>query len=92
MERIKETEWKLTDPDTNQYGRQLNNLEYEFKEDGKDIRLINLLDYTSKEIEECINTYGYTMYITTNKLKNVSELYGNDANWIIAECLFECDL
>ena len=35
-------EWKLTDSDTNQYGRQLTDVLFEFKEDGKEETGIDL--------------------------------------------------
>lgn len=97
LKEIFSKEWKLTDADTNQYGRQLNNVLFEFKEDGKDVTGIDLTAYRNKEIESVINSYGYTLFrlsaIIGDKkgLENIFDLYGKDANWIIAECIFETD-
>lgn len=80
-------EWKLTDPNCNQYGRQLRNNVYEFKED----RVINpktgetetyqsvidLNDYTEEEMQNILDAYGLNLYETEK--------------WIIAECLFEME-
>ncbi len=86
-------EWVLTDSDTNQYGRQISDLLFEFKEDGKEQTIINLLDYTKEEVESIINSYGYTLgEVTINGLSSIHGLYGIDTNWIIAECLFEMDM
>jgi hypothetical protein len=91
-------EWKLTDPDSNQYGRQLTDMLFEFKEDGKDETGIDLSAFKNKEIESVINSYGYTLYRKSNiltpkkGLENIFDLYGKDANWIIAECIFETDV
>jgi len=84
-------EWKLTDGDTNQYGRQLTDVLFEFKEDGKEETGIDLSAYRNKEIEGVINSYGYTLHKSKKGLENVYDLYGKDANWIIAECIFETD-
>jgi hypothetical protein len=84
--------WVITDPATNQQGRQLTDVLFEFKEDGKEQRGIDLSGLKNKEIEQCINAYGYTLFETKGNNRNIKELYGKDANWIIAECLFECDM
>ena len=86
--------WVCTDPDTNQYGRQLSDTLYEFKEDGKEPTIIDLADgiHEFKEIEHCINAYGYTLLCGDNKndkLQNIKEVFGHSTQWIIAECLFE---
>ena len=82
-------EWILTDSDTNQYGRQLTDFLFEFKEDNKEQTGIDISGFTNGTIEECINSYGYTLFETKEGLINIKELYGKQANWIIAECLFE---
>lgn len=85
------TDWVLTDPDNQQYGRQLDELKFEFKENGK-ILIIDLDEYEEHEIEDIINSYGYTLYEDEESLEyynDVYSLYGNSANWIIAECIFE---
>ena len=40
--------------------------------------------YSTDDIEATISSYDYTM-------ESVKEIYGEDANQIIAECLFETD-
>lgn len=96
------TEWIYTDPDTEQYGRQISERVFEFKElannedeydIGEYIELtINLDDYTEEEVENHINTYGYTLFEPkghTFTSTNIFEQYAENANWIIAECIFE---
>ncbi len=84
--------WVITDPDTNQQGRQLTDVLFEFKEEDKEQRGIDLSGFTNEIIEGVINSYGYTLYKEELNLRNIHELYGKDANWIIAECLFEMDM
>ena len=84
-------EWQLTDPDRKQYGRQLTKFLFEFKEADQQ-SLIDLSGYQNKEIEHVINTYGYTFMkgeLKTKGLENIHELYGKQADFIIAECIFE---
>lgn len=83
--------WTCTDSDSGQWGRQLEEKVFEFKEDCKAETVIKLEDYSENDIESCINSYGYTLYRSSKskRLKNIHKLYGKDANWIIAECLFE---
>ena len=97
------TDWKCTDLDNKQYGRQISEKVFEFKEknpmaefDEDEDEIIefevNLDDYTSQEIENHINTYGYTLFKPkgfTFTAVNIFEQYGEEANWIIAECIFE---
>lgn len=89
----KQIEWVCTDPDNNQFGRQLLDRVFEFKEDDKNL-IIDLNMYEIKEQEHAINSYGYTLLSGANKnpeLQNINELYGDSTDWIIAECLFELD-
>jgi hypothetical protein len=86
-----EPKWKLTDPDTEQYGRQHSKFMFEFKEKRKEPSAIDLSGYTYGEIEDTINSYGYTLYNSEKGLENIKELYGNNADWIIAECIFETE-
>jgi hypothetical protein len=92
-------EWICTDPATNQYGRQLTEFLFEFKEDGKEITGIDLTGYKNKQIEVCINSFGYTLannktkfLLHKEKYQPIYSLYGKQSNWIIAECLFEMDI
>lgn len=81
--------WTITDPSTNQQGRQITKMLFEFKEDGKEQTVIDISGYTNGEIESIINSYGYTLFDDKTTLKNIHTLYGKSANWIIAECIFE---
>ena len=86
------TDWICTDPDNEQYGKQISERVFEFKElatnedeydFGEYIELkINLDDYTQEEVEEYISAY----YTDLNEIFNI---YGEEADWIIAECIFE---
>lgn len=92
MKKKIDKKWKITDPDTNQQGRQITKTIFEFKEDGKEQMLIDLDETETKEKEHTINAYGYTLMSGENKVKgltNIHDLYGKDAEWVIAECLFE---
>jgi len=91
----KQPEWKCTDPDTEQYGRHICNLIFEFKQKGVEPKLINVAEYELKEIEHIINAYGYTNLSGQNKspsFKNITDLYRGETNWIIAECIFESEM
>lgn len=86
------TEWICTDSDTEQYGRQISERVFEFKElannedeydFGEYIEMtINLDHYTQEEVLNHISAY----YTDLNEIFNI---YGEEANWIIAECVFE---
>jgi hypothetical protein len=85
-------EWKQTDASCNQYGRQIADGIYEFKED----RIINpvtketetfeneisLWDYSDEEKKSALDSFGYTK-------KELANWSIEDVNWITAECLFE---
>ena len=49
-------------------------------------------DYTYEQIENCINSYGYTIFNAGMGMLNIDKEYGDDADWIIAECLFEMEM
>lgn len=84
--------WTLTDPDTKQWGRQTSENIFEFKYTVHgEVVEIDLEKYTDGEVEDAINTYGYTLYDPTDALENVATLYGTRADWIIAECIFELE-
>lgn len=76
--------WISTDPGTNQWGRMIRPGVYEFKEDiilpdGRKIRKqdeVDLSEYTEEEKQEALSAYGSTDW-------------GDDKDWITAECLFE---
>ena len=94
IKNAKKYEWICTDSNIEQYGRKITDKIFEFKEKGKGPYIINLDEYSNQDIESCINTYGYTQYPIiddTNKLSYIRDVYKNESNWIIAECLFEQD-
>lgn len=96
--------WKLTDADNYQYGKQISEKVFAFKEfdrfefyhltdtqietlsfDDEDYFVeleIDLDKYTPEEIEKAINGYY-------NNMQQLVNYYGDDSNWIIAECIFE---
>lgn len=75
-------EWTVTDPDTNQQGRHVGGLVYEFKEKGRDQEIIDLGDYSGEQIRDIMEEYGYA---------NLGAM-GDDPLWILAECFFESGL
>ena len=86
------TDWICTDPDNEQYGRQISERVFEFREKSRGLdeyeedeyveMIIDLDDYSDGQIDNHISAY----YTDLNEIVNV---YGDDANWIIAECIFE---
>lgn len=95
---VKLNEWVCTDPDNNQWGMKIGDGHYRFKEfdrfnfdpdsldfDDPDnwVELdIILSDYTDEQIANHISAYYDSMY-------QLKEYYGEDSEWIIAECIFE---
>lgn len=98
--------WTLTDNDCLQYCKKHSDTEFSFiqavwldtcgddpkSENAKDesdnyaicTGYIDIDLYSTDDIEAAISSYDYTM-------ESVKEIYGEDANQIIAECLFETD-
>ncbi len=104
--------WTCTDPDSLQYGRQISEKIFEFKEferfdnqeefealkelGDKEIlksmkedecwhqETVNLTHYSTEQIESKISGYY-------DSIAEVEKEYGDEANWIIAECIFEYD-
>lgn len=86
------TDWVCTDADNEQYGRQISEKVFDFKElnrgllgyeEGEFIYLrINLNEYSRKQILNHILAYY-------DSIEQIETLYGDDSNWIIAECIFE---
>lgn len=88
-------EWVCTDPDSQQYGRRITEFIFDFKQEKSLPQTINLAHYTDQQIEGIINSYGYTLktpIFFKDGLRNVREVYGEEANWVIAECIFETEL
>lgn len=103
MSRAKIEDWICTDGDNEQYGRKISDRVYTFKELEREFlgsfsdeeiigifdspqyweeQEINLDEYSQEEVEKYISAY-YT------DLNEVFNIYGDDSNWIIAECIFE---
>ncbi len=84
---------KWTKTDYNQWGRELSFSKFEFKERrGRHMfkMIIDLSDYNSSFIENIISSYGYSLEnLNVPSYPNIYNMYGKEANWIIAECLFE---
>lgn len=86
------TDWVCTDFDNEQYGRQLSETKFEFKEknrgliDYEEDEIIHfgvdLSKYSEKEIDDVARTY----YGSLDELK---EQCGDSWQWILAECIFE---
>jgi hypothetical protein len=85
-------EWQCTDLDNEQYGRQISENVYEFKEKNR-----GLIDYEDDEfIEITIDLNSYSTAETENHIsayysgvEELKSIYGDDFKWIIAECIFE---
>lgn len=85
-------DWKCTDLDNDQWGRQLGDDLFEFKEKNRGLDeyeedefieiQIDLDGYTEEQKEEYISAYY-------DSIEDVKAQYGMQANWIIAECIFE---
>lgn len=92
---MEDTSWICTDPDTQQYGRRVSYDIYQFKQpdiNNGDPVEIDKSRYSMHQIEECINSYGYTIIPDNGKSgKYIYELYGEEADWVISECLFEME-
>lgn len=84
--------WECTDPSCDQWSKKVDNFSYLYFEKNKGDKdtptMIDVRDYTVKEIESAINSYGYTLCKSDGK-DNIYETYGDSALQIIAECLFE---
>ena len=86
------TEWVCTDLDNEQYGRQISENVYEFKEKNRGLSeykddefieiTIDLDDYSSNDAENHVSAYY-------SGIDEVKQIYGADFEWIIAECIFE---
>lgn len=88
-EAIKNTKWTCTDPDQKQYGRQISEKVFEFKQ-GDEQMVIDLDRYSKEEQSKHIADFGYSFENPAPKYSaNIHEVYGKQANWIIAECIFE---
>lgn len=94
-------EWILTDDSVNQWGREIGNGVFEFKQDEKYDEFlsrtiqfeVDLKHYTEQEIESAISTFGYTLHPHRYKgSRSIYDVYGKNTAWICAECIFELEL
>lgn len=85
-------EWILTDDDCCQYVKQLDKTVFKLievsvlgynDESAVYVETIDLDDFDDDSIQEVVKGYGY------RDIQEVKEIYGDSANQIIAECLFE---
>lgn len=89
--------WILTDGDTNQYRKKINETTFLFKEDRienpetgkKEVyeSEINISEYSSEQIKEAVTPFGYD-YLENNLLEGFSK---EESIMLIAECLFEME-
>ncbi len=86
--------WICTDSDTQQYGREISELIWEYKQpdinDGDSV-IIDLGKYTGDQIQDAISTFGYTLGSNGNYKLNIWQEYGLNALQIMCECLFEME-
>lgn len=87
---MENNEWICTDPDCNQWGRKVGERTYEFKQDNKygevvvtEQLTIDLNEWTPPEIEDHLSAYDWSI----EQLKEENDL--EDAEWLMAECIFE---
>ena len=87
-------EWILTDDDCCQYVKQLDKTEFKLievsvlgynDESAVYVETIDLDDFDEDNIQEVIKCYY-------ENIQEVKKIYGDSANQIIAECLFESDV
>lgn len=76
--------WKVTDPSTNQMMMKLSEFKFRFKEDGRKEVEIDLSKYNIRDVEECINSYGYSLFYSVTKKQMEAS--------VIAECIFEMEI
>lgn len=83
--------WICTDPDNKQFGKKLSDGHYLFKELDPNAaeyedRWIEFDILISHYDEEKVNNHISSYYKSIDEVK---ELYGEDWEWIVAECIFE---
>lgn len=94
-QEIQEGGWVQTDPDNKQYGRQLGEKVFEFKE----LNHMNEILYPDEEKETYIQSYINLDHYTREKMFDMVNAYYDEKEfqamldakeyWIIAECIFE---
>lgn len=83
--------WICTDPSQGQYCRKVDAFQYELKDDATEPVIIDLNEYLHTQVQNIIQSYGYTLGASTRYLANIHDEYGIDAGQIIAECIFESE-
>lgn len=84
--------WICTDSDNEQYGRKIANGVYEFKEKNRGLseyepeEFIEISIFLAQYSEEKINSHISAYYDSIDQIKR---FYGDDWEWIVAECIFE---
>jgi len=73
---------QVTDPSVGQKCIQINETTFKYWDDNTDPEVIDITTYTPEEQAEFVAPFGHT-------LEDVDRIYGNSANQIIAECIFE---
>lgn len=84
-------EWKLTDDDSCQHVKKINDSTFELIEMGRIspsrfevyTDTICLDDFSDAETREIISGFGY------KTVEEIKKCYGGEANQVIAECIFE---
>jgi len=73
--------WVCTDASNDQWGRFFGNGVYEFRE-GNFSERIDIKEFSEKEMNYEVEGYY-------NSLEELKEIYGDEWEWIVAECIFE---
>ena len=86
------SDWILIDPSTEQFGRKISSVEFEFKQNTGVLGLpvacasICVNDYTKEEQMDYLSSYYSGSY------EDIKKQLGDEFNWIVAECIFETDI
>ena len=84
--------WTCTDPDSEQFGRQLSENIFEFKEKDRSFDAHGKNKWIKKTINLSLYKYQDIIAMCAPYYKTMDELfdtYGKQSSWIIAECIFE---
>lgn len=75
--------WKCTDPSTDQWIKRISDNVFEVFENGE-VTEVNLSLYTEVELEDYVRAFY-------DSLSDLREIYGEEANQVIAECIAEIE-
>jgi hypothetical protein len=81
--KLKAEGFFCTDPDTNQWVKKISDTQFMVYEKGRMFD-VDLTEYTDEELDDYIAAYYPA-------LEDMREMYGENANQIIAECIAETD-